>query len=225
MRLATIAAAVLAATLALPAGAGAQSAGSLLWEQATRPGVSSGFELAIEVPGELRQKPMAGVTIKFAPGSRIDADGAPLCTAPREQRVNEGHRAACPAGSEVGVGDATALAGSGTVDADLSFWNVRAPDRDLLNVEQLVNGQRVPPFSGTLGSGSIEFVFASAQRIARITATVRRNTETVGGEPVAYFRTPPVCTYSRRWKIRARLNFEDKTTRMLRAQVPCRRPR
>ncbi len=223
MRTALAVVAALAA-LVLPGAAAAQTDQSfLLFQQARTPNVSTNFNLAISLAEADQQKRLTGFTLKFAPGSRLDPNGAVLCTAPREERVNNGHRAACPPESEMGTGEVTGFFGDDAITADLSFWNVRgADDRELLNVEQVVNGNRLPPFSGTLGAQSITFPLGL--RMVSLNATIKRSSRrTVEGERVAYLRTPPTCPASRRWKIRTVLRFEGGTTKLLRAYVPCKR--
>lgn len=223
MRLA-LAVVALAASLALTSLAPAQPdtghgrPSYLLWEQSSKPNASSGFNLGIHLQEEDTQKTLSGLSIKFPPGSRIDADGAPLCTASREERIDKGHAAVCPAESRIGSGEASALFSGNEATANLEFWNVRAPDRDVLNVEQTVNGQRSGYFTGTLGAQSVNFVLTS--NLISFTGTVRKSTRTVDGQKVAYYRTPPTCA-SKRWKVRAKLFFEDKTTKTLYAYPPC----
>ena len=216
----TLVVAAAVASLAAPGAAAAQNDESfLLWEQSSKPNTSTGFNVGINI-GEADRKQMTGLVIKFPPGSRIDADGAPLCLASRDERIEKGHKAVCPADSQIGTGEASAIFQSGPITADLSFWNVRAPnDRDVLNVEQAVNGNEAGYFTGTLGSSSITFAFNS--KLVRFNGTIRKSTRTVDGQKVAYLRTPPTCGAKRRWKVRAKLLFEDKTTKTLYAYVPC----
>ena len=217
----TLAVAAAAASLAAPSAAAAQSDQSfLLWEQSTKPNTSTGFNLAINLNEADQQKQLSGMVIKFPPGSRIDADGAPLCMASREERIDKGHEAVCPPESRMGSGEASAVFQSGPITADLSFWNVRVPnDRDVLNVEQVVNGNKAGYFTGTLGAQSITFAFSS--KLISFNGTIKKSTRTVDGQKVAYLRTPPTCGSKKRWKVRAKLLFQDKTTKTLYAYTPC----
>ena len=221
MRTPALAVAALAASLALPGAALAQNDDSfLLWEQSSKPNTSTGFDIGITLSEADSQKQLTGMVVKFPPGSRIDADGAPLCTASREERIEKGHEAVCPAETRIGTGEASAVFQSGPITADLEFWNVRAVnDRDVLNAEQVVNGQKAGYFSGTLGANSITFAFNS--KLISFNGTVRKSTRTVDGQKVAYLRTPPTCGKKKRWKVRTKLLFEDKTTKTLYAYPPC----
>jgi hypothetical protein len=190
-----------------------------------KPGTSSGFTFAVAIDASSGAVPnQTGIVLTFANGSKLDVDGAQLCTNPGtpEERDRDGHAAHCEADSKIGEGVANAIVGGNDVRADLSFWNIKSDKGGFMNMDSVIsNGVRLPYFSGKVGTRQIDFNYCCPQPISEIGMEIDKNT--VDG--VNYLTTPPKCPRSGKWKVGATIKYEDGTKQKLTDTTPCKAPK
>jgi hypothetical protein len=229
----------LAAALAAPAAAHAQEPPRLAQYDdvfsSRLPGTPTARHAETDIvnPGDPNGKPVAisHVHVQLAPGTVVNTDAVPQCTASDAEIVGRGP-AACPADTVVGSGlidvDTGFPGGNRHVVSDVVFANAR--DQLVFITTQRGSGTHlpirgqysrgnlldidVPPVPGTPPDGGAD---------THEVIDLMNRSSTRGGRRVAYMTTPPACPAGGRWTNRLTYTFRDGVVQTFTAQTPCRR--
>ena len=228
-RAAPFAAAAVAITLAVPAGAAGQSRQTFSATfTTTGPGAPSGVALEIDYvnPDNPEAKPPAvsEVVIQTPEGARVDTSVPPRCDAPDPLLIILG-AGACPEGSVIGRGEL--VLDTGLVPSEDEITLVNATDQLIF----LTRPKELPIPGGLVTRSAVQDgAFHTAvppipglpppdlfTALDRVHLELEERTTSAG----SYITTPPECPAEGAWTTRATFTYRDGVTQSVDATSPC----
>ena len=200
-----------------------------------RPGASTGlnWEATFRNPADPAADPPAlrRIVIVAPRGTRTDTSVAPQCTASDQELRRKGD-AACPPGSEIGWGKATArLFGAATNTFDTTVFNAELGQIELIKTMGRTGGVRRAKIEGrtidapvpTCVNGGQPPEGCASDQVVVLSNELHQRAVSVGTgrRRRNLITTPPGCPRSRTWRTRVHLHFADGSVDHIVTKQPC----
>lgn len=200
-----------------------------------RPGASTGlnWEATFRNPDNPAADPPAlrRIVIVAPRGTRTDTSAAPQCTATDDQ-LRESGEEACPAGSEVGFGAATArLFGAVTNTFETTVFNAPLGQIELIKFRGRTGGIRRATIRGRTIDAPVPTCLNGGQppdgcrsdHIVVLENELHQRPVSVGrgARRRNLITTPPRCPRTGTWRTQVRLHFADGSVDRIVTRQPC----
>jgi hypothetical protein len=209
---------VLVAASGAAAAFASSQATTFSFKQSThKAGTSTGIAFRVEFgdPDAANGLPsgLKDFKITMPKGAKIDPAGAVQCKTTDADLMSKGV-AACPAGSRIGTGKATATNGSTTLDVAGYVFNAKASGKSSWLFLFLINNGYAASFyapvkGGTLSAKGLSGAVPGGLLVTKFAGTIAKHSKGKGKRKHNLITAPSSCPKSKKWTNKATWAFVD----------------